>query len=95
MAAPTYKLNNGLEVPAIAYGAPSSSLKCSKAGTNHALLGIGTWQSPPEELSKAVEFAIKEAGYRHIDCAWGYRNEKAVGEGIKASGIPRSELFVR
>lgn len=33
-------------------------------------------------------------GYRHIDCAWMYGNEKDVGEGIKQSGIPREEIFV-
>lgn len=30
----------------------------------------GTWQSKPEEVTNAVEYALKEAGYRHIDCAW-------------------------
>ena len=30
----------------------------------------GTWQSKPEEVEAAVEYALKEAGYRHIDCAW-------------------------
>ena len=30
----------------------------------------GTWQSPPEEVISAVEYALKEVGYRHIDCAW-------------------------
>jgi len=56
-------------------------------------LGLGTWQSKPEEVTAAVAHAIKE-GYRHIDCAWGYGNEKDVGEGIRASGVPRSELFI-
>jgi glycerol 2-dehydrogenase (NADP+) len=44
-------------------------------------------------VSKAVEAALK-AGYRHIDCAWAYGNENEVGEGIKASGVPRSEIFI-
>lgn len=44
-------------------------------------------------MSKAVEAALK-AGYRHIDCAWAYGNENEVGEGIKASGVPRSEIFI-
>lgn len=35
-----------------------------------------------------------QAGYRHIDCAPAYQNEAAVGRGIKASGIPREEIFV-
>ncbi|KAF9530293.1 NADP-dependent oxidoreductase domain-containing protein [Crepidotus variabilis] len=63
-------------------------------GSEIPLIGLGTWQAKPGEVAKAVEFAIKEAGYRHIDCAWAYGNEKEVGEGIKASGIPRSEVFV-
>lgn len=53
----------------------------------------GTWQSSPEEVTAAVEHALK-AGYRHIDCAWMYGNEAAVGEGIRRAGIPRAELFV-
>lgn len=53
----------------------------------------GTWQSKPEEVTAAVEHALK-AGYRHIDCAWMYGNEAAVGEGIRRAGIPRAELFV-
>ncbi|TFK73414.1 Aldo/keto reductase [Pluteus cervinus] len=57
-------------------------------------IGLGTWQSPADQVTQAVAFAIKEAGYRHIDCAWAYGNEKAVGEGIRASGVPRSEIFI-
>ncbi|ORY31923.1 putative aldehyde reductase i [Naematelia encephala] len=56
-------------------------------------IGLGTWQSPKGEVAKAVEAAIK-VGYRHIDCAWGYQNEDEVGEGIKASGVPREELWL-
>jgi len=56
-------------------------------------IGLGTWQSPPGEVAKAVEAAIK-CGYRHIDCAWGYGNEAEVGQGIKAAGVPRSELWI-
>ncbi|KAK4684081.1 hypothetical protein P7C73_g6122, partial [Tremellales sp. Uapishka_1] len=56
-------------------------------------IGLGTWQSKPGEVAKAVEHAIK-SGYRHIDCAWAYGNEAEVGQGIKASGVPREELWV-
>ncbi|WVN87364.1 uncharacterized protein L203_102542 [Cryptococcus depauperatus CBS 7841] len=56
-------------------------------------IGLGTWQSKPGEVAKAVESALK-SGYRHIDCAWAYGNEKEVGEGIKASGIPREEIWI-
>lgn len=58
------------------------------------LIGLGTWQSGPGEVAEAVRYAIKEAGYRHIDGAFAYGNEKEVGEGIKLSGVPRSELFI-
>ena len=48
---------------------------------------------PPEDTRAVVEEAL-EAGYRHIDTAAAYRNEKGVGEAIAASGIPREEVFV-
>ena len=56
-------------------------------------LGFGVFQVPPEETAEAVQAAL-EVGYRHIDTAEMYGNEKGVGEGIRASGIPREEVFV-
>ncbi|EGO04097.1 hypothetical protein SERLA73DRAFT_175858 [Serpula lacrymans var. lacrymans S7.3] len=56
-------------------------------------VGLGTWQSKPHEVARAVEVALR-CGYRHIDCAWAYGNEKEVGEGLRASGVPRSEVFI-
>jgi 2,5-diketo-D-gluconate reductase A len=56
-------------------------------------LGFGVFQDPPDDTRAVVEEAL-EAGYRHIDTAAAYRNEKGVGEAIAASGIPREELFV-
>jgi 2,5-diketo-D-gluconate reductase A len=56
-------------------------------------LGFGVFQVPPEDTRAVVEDAL-EAGYRHIDTAAAYRNEKGVGEAIAASRIPREELFV-
>jgi glycerol 2-dehydrogenase (NADP+) len=53
----------------------------------------GTWKSQPGAVEHAVEFALKH-GYRHIDTAADYRNETEVGVGIKASGVPRSEIFL-
>lgn len=54
--------------------------------------GLGVWQGG-EETKNAVLAALR-AGYRHIDTAAVYKNEKAVGEAIKESGIPREELFI-
>lgn len=53
----------------------------------------GTWKSQPGAVEHAVEFALKH-GYRHIDTAADYKNEKEVGLGIKASGVARSEIFL-
>ncbi|KAI0876640.1 2,5-diketo-D-gluconic acid reductase A [Hypoxylon argillaceum] len=55
-------------------------------------LGFGVYQTPPEDTEKAVLEAFK-AGYRHIDSAAGYRNEAGVGDALRASGLPRSEVF--
>jgi 2,5-diketo-D-gluconate reductase A len=56
-------------------------------------LGFGVYQVPPEETENAVRSAL-EVGYRHIDTAEMYGNEKGVGAGIRASGVPREEVFV-
>jgi hypothetical protein len=64
-----------------------------KTGHSIPAIGLGTWQSKPNEVKEAVCTALK-AGYRHIDAAAVYGNEKEVGEGIKLSGVPREEIFV-
>lgn len=56
-------------------------------------VGFGVFQVPPDETRQAVANAL-DAGYRHIDTAKIYGNEKAVGEAIKDSGVPREEIFV-
>jgi 2,5-diketo-D-gluconate reductase A len=56
-------------------------------------LGFGVFQVPPRETEVAVAEALA-AGYRHIDTAAAYRNEGGVGEALRASGIPREQLFV-
>lgn len=54
-------------------------------------VGLGT--SRCDNIKEAVLHALK-TGYRHLDCAWFYDNEKEIGEAIKESGIPRNELFI-
>lgn len=62
-------------------------------GAKIPTVGFGTWQAKPGEVEIAVETALR-AGYRHIDCASIYRNEAEVGEGIRKSGVPRSDIFI-
>ncbi len=56
-------------------------------------LGFGVFQIPPEDTTDAVAHALK-TGYRHIDTAAAYGNEKEVAEGLRRSGIPREEVFI-
>jgi len=56
-------------------------------------LGLGVYQVPPEETAATVKTAL-DIGYRHIDTAEMYGNEKGVGEGIRNAGIERGEVFV-
>lgn len=62
-------------------------------GVDLPALGLGVFQTPPDETREAVTAAL-EAGYRHVDTAAAYGNEREVGEGIRASGLPRDEVFV-
>jgi diketogulonate reductase-like aldo/keto reductase len=62
-------------------------------GASIPSLGLGTWTLRGEDCAEAVAFALT-SGYRHIDTAAGYGNEEAVGEGIRASGIPRADIFL-
>jgi len=62
-------------------------------GVQMPILGFGVFQIPDGETQAAVEAALA-AGYRHLDTAASYGNEQAVGAAIKASGIPREELFI-
>jgi 2,5-diketo-D-gluconate reductase A len=56
-------------------------------------LGFGVFQVPPDDTQRAVEDALA-TGYRHLDTAAAYRNERGVGAGVAASGIPREEIFI-
>jgi 2,5-diketo-D-gluconate reductase A len=64
-----------------------------KNGVEMPILGFGVFQVPPDQTEAAVGAAL-EAGYRSLDTAAAYLNEREVGRAIKASGIPREELFV-
>ncbi|MBC7401798.1 MAG: aldo/keto reductase [Microbacteriaceae bacterium] len=56
-------------------------------------LGLGVYKVPDAEAARVVEVAL-DAGYRHVDTASLYNNERGVGNGLRASGVPRDEVFV-
>jgi diketogulonate reductase-like aldo/keto reductase len=63
-------------------------------GAHIPRVGLGVWQSPRGEMTReAVKTALR-LGYRHVDTARIYGNEKDVGDGVRASGLPRSDVFV-
>lgn len=62
-------------------------------GIEMPVLGLGVFQSSPEDTAQAVQTAL-EVGYRHVDTAAAYGNERQVGEGLRAAGVARSEVFV-
>ena len=72
--------------------ATTPALTLNNAVTMPAL-GLGVFQSPPEQTVTAVETALRD-GYRLIDTAAAYGNEREVGEAIHASGLDRSEVFI-
>jgi 2,5-diketo-D-gluconate reductase A len=64
------------------------------SGARMPTLGLGVWQMEDgRETEQAVGWAL-EAGYRHVDTAAMYRNERSVGNAIRRSGVPREEVFV-
>ncbi|WP_328723443.1 aldo/keto reductase [Streptomyces sp. NBC_00247] len=62
-------------------------------GVEMPALGLGVFQTPPDETIAAVTAAL-ELGYRHIDTAAAYGNEREVGQALRNSGVPRDEVFV-
>src|SRR3954469_22034931 len=62
-------------------------------GVRMPALGFGVFQAEPEQTVAAVSTAL-EIGYRHIDTAAGYGNERRVGEAIRRSGLDRAEVFI-
>jgi len=62
-------------------------------GAKIPAIGLGTWELRGRSCARLVEQALK-LGYRHIDTAQIYENEREVGEGLRASGVRRDEVFV-
>ena len=62
-------------------------------GARIPLVGLGTWDLRGRACARMVEEALR-LGYRHIDTAEMYDNEREVGEGLRASGVQRDEVFV-
>jgi diketogulonate reductase-like aldo/keto reductase len=75
-------------------GNPDERRRVLADGNTIPTLGLGVWQVPDgPECENAVRWAL-EAGYRHIDTAQAYGNEASVGRALRASGIPRQEVFI-
>jgi 2,5-diketo-D-gluconate reductase A len=80
-----------VEEPAIT---PDEHVQVLADGTRMPVLGLGVWQVPDgPETENAVRWAL-ELGYRHIDTAQAYGNEESVGRALRASGVPREEVFL-
>ncbi len=62
-------------------------------GVGIPAIGLGVFQTPPADTTAAVQEALR-VGYRHIDTAAAYGNEREVGEGIRMSGVPREHIFI-
>ncbi|XP_054012062.1 aldo-keto reductase family 1 member A1-like isoform X1 [Hylaeus anthracinus] len=101
-----YQFVNCLFVTKRRYSIPSSSLGQSKektmrlvrllSGYDMPTVGLGTWQAKPEEIETVVTAALN-IGYRHIDTAFNYNNEEAIGAVLKkwfAEGGKREDLFI-
>uniref|UniRef100_A0A7S0RDB2 NADP-dependent oxidoreductase domain-containing protein n=1 Tax=Chlamydomonas leiostraca TaxID=1034604 RepID=A0A7S0RDB2_9CHLO len=78
--------------PSMKACAPSAHIEL-RNGVKLPRCGLGTFKAAGDEVVGAVSVALR-AGIRHIDTAQIYKNEELVSEGIRASGVPRSEVFV-
>lgn len=73
-------------------GSSSPSLTLND-GVDIPVVGLGVWQTPPQDTERAVTAAL-HAGYRHIDTAAAYGNESEVGRALQNSGVPREDVFL-
>src|SRR5437660_10942869 len=62
-------------------------------GARIPLVGLGTWELRGRVCARVVEQAL-QLGYRHVDTAEMYGNEREVGEALRASGVPRDDVFI-
>jgi len=62
-------------------------------GSHMPMLGLGTWDLRGAQCVRVIPQAL-EMGYRHLDTAWMYENQREVGAGLRASGMTRDEVFV-
>lgn len=83
LPAPKFDLRNGLR-----------SVVRLHDGNSMPVLGLGVYQSPPGDPTRAAVESALQIGYRLIDTAALYRNEKDVGEAVRASGVDRGEIFL-
>jgi diketogulonate reductase-like aldo/keto reductase len=74
--------------------APAQPSLALNTGARIPQLGLGVWQSPRGEGTRSAVRTAIERGYRHIDTARIYGNERDVGEGVRASGVRREDVFV-
>ena len=72
--------------------APTTTIALNN-GAEIPAVGLGVFQTPPDETRDAVRAALA-AGYRHIDTAAAYGNEREVGEAVHGSDLDRSEVFL-
>ena len=63
------------------------------SGVELPVMGLGVFQTPPDATTTAVEEALR-LGYRHVDTAAAYFNEREVGEGVRRSGVARDDVFL-
>ena len=72
---------------------PNVSTLTLNNGVELPALGLGVFQTPPDETRSSVAAALK-TGYRHVDTAAAYGNEREVGQAIRECGLPREEVFI-